>query len=87
MNAEAVVDAADKDAEAVVDAEDKDAEAVNAEAVVDAEDEGAEAVNGHCDKRRVGHSVLLRSERYDLLRSKKRTLRSFPFFSLVFGDL
>ena len=30
---------------------------------------------------RVGHSVLLRSERYVLLRSKKRTLHSFPFFS------
>ena len=30
---------------------------------------------------RVGHSVLLRSERYVLLSSKKRTLRSFPFFS------
>ena len=28
---------------------------------------------------RVGHSVLLRSVRYVLLRSKKRTLRSFPF--------
>ena len=36
---------------------------------------------------RVGHSVLFRSERYVLLRSKKRTLRSFPFFSRVFGDL
>ena len=36
---------------------------------------------------RVGHSVLLRSERYDLSRSKKRTLRSFTFFSRVFGDL
>ena len=29
---------------------------------------------------RVGHSVLFRSVRYVLLRSKKRTLRSFPFF-------
>ena len=29
---------------------------------------------------RVGHSVLFRSVRYGLLRSKKRTLRSFPFF-------
>ena len=38
-------------------------------------------------KYRVGHRVLLRSERYVLLRSKKRTLRSFPFFSRVFGDL
>ena len=36
---------------------------------------------------RVGHSVLLRSERYDLSRSQKRTLRSFTFFSRVFGDL
>ena len=36
---------------------------------------------------RVGHSVLFRSVRYVLLRSKKRTLRSFPFFSRVFGDL
>ena len=36
---------------------------------------------------RVGHSVLFRSERSVLLRSKKRTLRSFPFFSRVFGDL
>ena len=32
-------------------------------------------------KRRVGHSVLFRSECYVLLCSKKRTLRSFPFFS------
>ena len=38
-------------------------------------------------RTRVGHSVLLRSERYDLSRSKKRTLRSFTFFSRVFGDL
>ena len=29
---------------------------------------------------RVGHSVLFRLVRYVLLRSKKRTLRSFPFF-------
>ena len=29
---------------------------------------------------RVGHSVLFRSVRYVLLRSKKRTLHSFPFF-------
>ena len=29
---------------------------------------------------RVGHSVLFRSVRYVLLRSKRRTLRSFPFF-------
>ena len=36
---------------------------------------------------RVGHRVLLRSERSDLSRSKKRTLRSFTFFSRVFGDL
>ena len=36
---------------------------------------------------RVGHRVLLRSERYILLHSKKRMLRSFPFFSRVFGDL
>ena len=36
---------------------------------------------------RVGHSVLFRSVRYVLLRSKKRPLRSFPFFSRVFGDL
>ena len=28
----------------------------------------------------VGHSVLFRSVRYILLRSKKRMLRSFPFF-------
>ena len=36
---------------------------------------------------RVGHHVLFRSERSVLSRSKKRTLRSFPFFSRVFGDL
>ena len=36
---------------------------------------------------RVGHSVLFRSVRYVLFRSKKRTFRSFPFFSRVFGDL
>ena len=34
-------------------------------------------------KSRVGHSVLFHSVRYVLLRSKKRTLRSFPFFSKV----
>ena len=37
--------------------------------------------------RRVGHRVLFRSERSVLSHSKKRTLRSFPFFSRVFGDL
>ena len=36
---------------------------------------------------RVGHSVLFYSVRYTLFRSKKRTFRSFPFFSRVFGDL
>ena len=36
---------------------------------------------------RVGHRVLLRSERSVLSRSKKRTLRSFPFFFRVFRDL
>ena len=36
---------------------------------------------------RVGHSVLFRSVGYVLLRSKKRKLRSLPFFSRVFGDL
>ena len=36
---------------------------------------------------RVGHRVLFRSERSVLFRSKKRTLHSFQFFSLVFGDL
>ena len=36
---------------------------------------------------RVGHSVLFRSERSVLFRSKKRTLHSFPFFSRDFGDL
>ena len=36
---------------------------------------------------RVGHSVLFRSVRYVLSRSKKRTFRSFPVFSRVFGDL
>ena len=38
-------------------------------------------------KIRVGHSVLFRSVRYVLFRSKKSMLRSFPFFSRVFGDL
>ena len=32
-------------------------------------------------------SVLFRAVRYVLFHSKKRTLRSFPFFSRVFGDL
>ena len=36
---------------------------------------------------RVGHSVLFRLVHYILFRSKKRTFRSFPFFSRVFGDL
>ena len=43
---------------------------------------GVEGVGG-----RVGNSVLFRSEHSVLFRSKKRTLRSFPFFSRVFGDL
>ena len=34
---------------------------------------------------RVGHSVLFRSVRSGLLRSKKRTLRSFPFFLKFFA--
>ena len=36
---------------------------------------------------RVGHSVLFRSVSYVLFHSKKRTFRSFQFFSRVFGDL
>ena len=35
---------------------------------------------------RVGHSVLFRSVRYVLLSSKKRTLHSFPFFSVLFSS-
>ena len=47
---------------------------------------GLELIPLHLDIR-VGHRVLLRSERSVLLRSKKRTLRSFPFFFRVFRDL
>ena len=41
----------------------------------------------YMDIFKVGHRVLFRSERSVLFRSKKRTLRSFPFLSRVFGDL
>ena len=37
-----------------------------------------------CVVPRVGHSVLLHSVRYVLLRSEKRTLRSCSFFSVLF---
>ena len=48
---------------------------------------GLELISSFLAFNRVGHSVLLRSERYVLLRSKKRMLHPFPFFSRVFGDL
>ena len=35
---------------------------------------------------RVGHSILFRSVHHFLFRSKKRTFRSFSFFSWVFGN-
>ena len=45
------------------------------------------AANIWRDPVRVGHSVLFRSESSVLFCSKQKTLRSFLFFSRVFGDL